>query len=259
MDNDALIAALGVDAVAAVRGYRTAVVTDAARRGLVLTSSALTDPTRTATETRVIHPVDIRLTFARGGVRADLSGRLLRWSPATGWSAAVLANAASVRYYAGRDTVPLSLVPTAAQVLDWAIRGLATAPARHSSHPPGGVDLDDDPAALLRLIDFIDPPRLAHAHRVLRTPAAHRTPTPFPFRDEDSSHDDLSDFPARRLARADRPGCADRGVVLAGGDRCCAVPRHGRLRGDPTTGGAADHLIDSIRRRAGQWARGSFG
>jgi hypothetical protein len=170
MNNDALIAALGVDAVAAVRGYRAAVVTDAARRGLVLTSSVLRDPARTTTGTRVIDPVDIGLTFARGGVRTDLCGRLLRWSPATGWSSRVPADPASTRYYAGPDAVPLSLVPTAPQVLDWAVSGLDTVPARHSTRPPSGVDLDDDPAALRRLIDFIDPPRLAHAHQVLRLP-----------------------------------------------------------------------------------------
>jgi hypothetical protein len=180
MNNDALIAALGVDAVAAVRGYSTAVVTDAARRGLVLTSAALTDPVPTATGTRVIDPVDIRLAFARGGVRADLRGRLLRWSPQTGWSSKGPTDAATVRYYAGRDAVPLTLVPTAPQVLDWAVGGLDAAPARHGTHPPAGVELDDDPAALRRLIDFIDPPRLAHAHQVFRDPgrASHSDSSP---------------------------------------------------------------------------------
>ncbi|MCO1654654.1 hypothetical protein [Pseudonocardia humida] len=169
MKSDALIAALGVDAVAAVRGYRTAVVTDAARRGLVLTSSALTGPTRTAAAgTRVLDPVDIRLVFARGGVRADLSGRLLQWGPATGWSTEVPADPASVRYYAGPDAVPLSLVPTAPQILDWVVRGVDAAAARHPAPAPDGVELAADPAALRRLIDFIDPPRLAHAHQVLR-------------------------------------------------------------------------------------------
>jgi hypothetical protein len=36
MNNDALVAALGVDAVAAVRGYRLQVTSEAARRGLLM-------------------------------------------------------------------------------------------------------------------------------------------------------------------------------------------------------------------------------
>lgn len=43
MSNDALVAALGLDAVAAVHGYRLAVLTEAERRGHHVVSRALSD------------------------------------------------------------------------------------------------------------------------------------------------------------------------------------------------------------------------
>jgi hypothetical protein len=41
MNNDALVAALGMDAVAAVHGYRLHVISEAERRGLRLINGAL--------------------------------------------------------------------------------------------------------------------------------------------------------------------------------------------------------------------------
>jgi len=168
MDNDALIAALGVDAIAATRGYREAVVADAARRGLVLTRGAPPGPTA---GTRTADPVDVVLTVVDG--RGDLRGRSLRWSPETGWSSSAPGDPVPVRYRATAGAVPLDLVPTAAEVLDWVV-GLDATPTPDGTQPPDGVELADDPAALHRLIDFIGPPRLRHARQLFRSP--HRAP-----------------------------------------------------------------------------------
>lgn len=170
MNNDALVAALGMDAVAAVAGYRSAVISEAVRRGLRLVSGSLSDLEQTAVGIRIIDPLDIRLTFHRGLGRADLAGRALTWSPAHGWSLCCPPTLLPVRYYAGPGAVPLRLVPPAPDVVDWAIADLDGPAARYSALPPAGVDLDDDPSALHRLIEGIDPQRRAHAYKAFRTP-----------------------------------------------------------------------------------------
>ena len=110
MDNDALVAALGPDAVAAVHGYRLAVLAEAGRRGL-----------RT-------------------------------WGPARGWSSSHRTASGPLRSYAGPAAAPSDLVPTPQQVLDW-----ASTDVRGAAAPPVGVELDDDPVVIRRLLDFADP------------------------------------------------------------------------------------------------------
>ena len=167
MNNDALVAALGMDAVAAVHSYRSAVIAEAARRGLRLASGSLSEVVRTAVGSHIIDPLDIRLTVRRSRGRSDLQGRVLRWSPEHGWTLCCPPTQLPVRYYAGPGAVPLHLVPTVGNVLDWAI---ADGPAsRYSALPPDGVDLDDDPATLHRLIAFIDPERRSRAYQDFRT------------------------------------------------------------------------------------------
>ena len=165
MNSDALMAALGMDAVAAIRGYRSDIVADAARRGLRLVSGPLSHVTRTARgDAPVMDPLDIRLTFDRS--RADLDGRVLRWNAAEGWSARSPREPSAVRYYAGPGARPADLVPAAPAVLDWAVLDRAVAGSdatRYSASPPEGVDIDDDPRTLRRLIDFIEPRHRHHA------------------------------------------------------------------------------------------------
>ena len=72
MNNNALVAALGSDAVAAVHGYRLEIVEQARLRGLTLR------PARTGPGT---DPIDIRLVFADGPA-APLTGVVLAWGPA---------------------------------------------------------------------------------------------------------------------------------------------------------------------------------
>ena len=61
MDNNALVAALGSDAVAAVHGYRLEVVDEARSRGLTL---------RSVSTGAGSDPLDVRLVFA-DGVRSE--------------------------------------------------------------------------------------------------------------------------------------------------------------------------------------------
>ena len=137
MDNNALVAALGSDAVAAVHGYRLEVVEEARLRGLTL-RSAPTGPG--------IDPLDIRLVFADGPAGA-LTGVLV-------WS----------RIAAGRSpgTPPIRRRAT------WRARRPAAGPRADSGRrpvpphrrsarleaPPLDVELDDDPAAIRRLLRF---------------------------------------------------------------------------------------------------------
>ena len=151
MHNDALIAALGPDTVAAVHGYRAAVIGEAARRGLVLHSDPLSDVVwDSACRFVVIDPVDIRLTF-HGTPGLALAGRALRWCPAEGWSIARSRLHAPARYLASPAATPLELVPTPVEVIDW-----ACAQPAGSLEPPVGVELDDDTAAIRRLLAFVD-------------------------------------------------------------------------------------------------------
>jgi len=82
MDNNALVAALGSDAVAAVHGYRLEVVDEARSRGLTL---------RSVSAGAGSDPIDVRLVFADGPAGV-LTGQVLTWGPArtsssnpTGW------------------------------------------------------------------------------------------------------------------------------------------------------------------------------
>jgi hypothetical protein len=174
VNNDALVAALGSDAVAAAHGYRLEVISEAERRGLRVVSDRLTGVVRLATGVcLVIDPIDIRLTVRPGPVRADLDGLLLRWGPGLGWSRCGAAGQPGLRFFAGPDADPIRLVPTAAEVLDW----MLTPPDRQNADqwiPPTGVELDDDPAAIERLRGFIDP-----EHR-LGLPEAFSLPEPSP-------------------------------------------------------------------------------
>ena len=141
MDNDALVAALGADAVAAVTGYRLSVIAEAERRGLRLIGRTLPDE----------DPLDIRLAFLHCPGRPDLAGRTLRWDPAHGWSLSHRTANAPLSHYAGPRATPLQLVPTVAEVVRWAV-GECDGPAT----PPVGIELDDDPRAIHRLLGFVD-------------------------------------------------------------------------------------------------------
>ena len=132
MNNNALVAALGSDAVAAVHGYRVAVVDEARGRGLTLR------PARTSATT---DPIDIRLVFADGPGGA-LPGQVLTWGPQRGWAMARAAADPSPRHLAGPLARPLDLVPTAADVLDRVTGG------RHGrAAPPAGCCGSRRPAA----------------------------------------------------------------------------------------------------------------
>jgi hypothetical protein len=136
VNNDALVAALGRDAVTAVASYRELVVAEAARQGLRLVGGPLVDP------------IDIRLRVEPCRRRPWLAGRLLCWAPATGWSITHRTGAPQA-YYAGPSATPLSMVPTATEVVRWAA-GAIDGPAA----PPFGVELDDDPRAIQRLLAY---------------------------------------------------------------------------------------------------------
>jgi hypothetical protein len=164
MNNDALVAALGMDAVAAVHGYRRLVVAEAERRGLRLVSAALTEIVRDGARAHIVDPIDIRLGFRYCPGRPELAGRVLCWSPDHGWSTSHLTVNAPLAHYAGPGATPLLLVPTAPEVVVWAA-GEVDGPAT----PPAGVQLDDDPRAIRRLLGFID------AEHPLRVPQAFRT------------------------------------------------------------------------------------
>ncbi|MHA6781099.1 hypothetical protein ACVGOW_08890 [Pseudonocardia saturnea] len=152
MDNDALVAALGMDAVAAVTGYRSRVISEAGRHGLRLVAEPNTNfVEEDCAEGREVDPIEIRLRFVHCPGRAELAGRTLRWCPARGWSLSHYSANAPLSYYAGPDASPIRLVPAAPAVLDWAT-GAGDGPAT----PPVGVELDEDPEAIRRLHSFAD-------------------------------------------------------------------------------------------------------
>jgi hypothetical protein len=125
------------------------VIEEAERRGLVLVSEPLFDVVQDSGGGYVvIDPVDIRLTFrAKPGLA--LAGRALRWCPLDGWSIARSQLDPPARYLAAPGATPLELVPTAANVIDW-----ACAQPAGTVEPPVGVELDDDAAAIHRLLAF---------------------------------------------------------------------------------------------------------
>jgi hypothetical protein len=151
MNNDALVAALGMDAVAAVQGYRLAVCDEAADRGLRLVSEPLSDVVAVAPGMCVIvDPIDIRLAFVRTR-GSDLAGRTLSWNPEHGWAMSHRTASGPLSFYAGPGASPLDLIPTPPQVLDWAVAGLDG-----NGMPPPRVELDEDPEAIRRLLGFLD-------------------------------------------------------------------------------------------------------
>ncbi len=170
MNNYALVAALGMHAAAAVHGYRLQVISEAERRGLQLVSKAPPDVAPRCTDARLVDPIDLRLTFLHTPGRADLAGRMLRWCPAHGWSLSCTGAHPPFRYYAGLHAAPLHLVPTASEVLEWAI-GVLDGPTAGHSAPPWRVELDDDPKAIQRLLSFVDRQLPVRAHELF-SPAA---------------------------------------------------------------------------------------
>ena len=151
MNNDALVAALGMDAVAAVHGYRLAVCAEASQRGLCLTSQPLSDVVAVSPGVCVIvDPIDIRLAFVhtRG---SDLTGRTLTWNPEHGWAMSHRTAGGPLCFYARPRAEPLDLVPTPPQVLDWAVGELDG-----NGMPPARVDFDGDLEAIRRLLGFLD-------------------------------------------------------------------------------------------------------
>jgi hypothetical protein len=159
MNNDALVAALGVDAVAAVRGYRLDVVAEAARRGLRLVSDARSELVTTGDAYVAIDPIEVRLNILDDPDTGDPGGGMLSWSPAHGWAVSRSAAHPPFAYYASPVAGPIDLIPTASQVLDW----LAD-PFDGPAFPPHGVELDDDPAAIRRLVGFASPRYQAFLH-----------------------------------------------------------------------------------------------
>ena len=94
----------------------------------------------------LVDPIDIRLRIGPCRRRPWLAGRQLCWSPSTGWSITHRAGTPHA-YYAGPSATPLAMVPTAVEVVRWAA-GAIDGPAA----PPFGVELDDDPRAIQRLL-----------------------------------------------------------------------------------------------------------
>jgi hypothetical protein len=170
VNNDALFAALGVDAGAAVNGYRLDVISEAERRGLRLVSEALSDVVQVFAEIGNADPIDIRLAFLHCPGHPELAGRTLRWGPAHGWSLSHRAANAPLSYYAGPGASPLLLVPTAPEIVEWAI-GACDGPGR----PPVGVELDDDPEAIRRLLSFIHPQHRLRASEAFQPAARARS------------------------------------------------------------------------------------
>jgi hypothetical protein len=156
MNNDALFAALGTDAVAAVHGYRLHVIAEAGRRGMRLVNEPLPGVGRRAADGGGIDPLDIRLIFDRCPARGDLAGGALSWTAEHGWSCRP-GDGAPRRYYAGPSASALDLVPRAASVLDW-VTGAGASRSVTIPSPPN-VELDDDPDAIKRLLGFVEPRR----------------------------------------------------------------------------------------------------
>jgi hypothetical protein len=172
MDTHALVAALGPDASAAVHGYRLDVMVEAGRRGLRLVDELVPDLGRLLTERSRLDPLEICLTFLHCPGRPELAGRTLRWCPSHGWSSSHRVASAALSHFADSRASALDLVPTAAEILDWATSGFDG-----SSVPPTGVDLDDDPRAIRRLLTHADLPGSR-----ADGPGDERTPVPRPRR-----------------------------------------------------------------------------
>lgn len=153
MDNDALVAALGSDAVAAVNGYRSRVVLEAGRRGVRLVSVPFPGPGRDSTGTHVTDPIDVHLRVVHSPGFPSLTGRTLHWSPARGWSMSHHTASAPLNHFAGPGAAAILLVPPVLAVVDWALGDL-----HGRGGPPVDVELDDDPVAIYRLRGFVEAP-----------------------------------------------------------------------------------------------------
>lgn len=120
MNNDALAAALGTGAAAAVHGYRLRVIAEAAKHGLRLVSEPF-EVAHASGDGAIVDPVDIRLMF---------------------------------QHSRGHGATPLRLVPDPRHVVEWATGELHGPAAR-----PQGFKLHDHPEAVQRLLGFADPDR----------------------------------------------------------------------------------------------------
>ncbi len=128
MHSDALVAALGVETVAAVHGYRLEVIAEARRRGLSLVSEAPSDLLSPfAGDFGLSDTADIRLIILEG---PDGGGARLRWKPDTGWWLARPGANPDRNSYVSADALGFDLVPAASALLDWVARKL------HGAHRP---------------------------------------------------------------------------------------------------------------------------
>ncbi|MBA3367355.1 MAG: hypothetical protein H0T99_01545 [Geodermatophilaceae bacterium] len=128
MHSDALVAALGVETVAAVHGYRLEVIAEARRRGLSLVSEAPSDLLSPfAGDFGLSDTADIRLIILEG---PDGGGARLRWKPDTGWWLARPGANPDRNSYVPADALGFDLVPAASALLDWVARKL------HGAHRP---------------------------------------------------------------------------------------------------------------------------
>jgi hypothetical protein len=153
MNNHAPLAALGAEAVAAVNGYRLAVLAEAERRRLCLVADAPpADPQVGSGPSAHGTAIDIRLAFVHCPGRPELAGRTLRWEPAWGWSMSHRLANRPLCFYARSVREPLQLVPTPPELLDWAVADPAG-----TACPPVGVRLDEGPDAITQLLTFIEP------------------------------------------------------------------------------------------------------
>jgi hypothetical protein len=71
--------------------------------------------------------------------------------PEHGWAISHRTASGPLSFYAGPGASPLDLIPTQPQVLNWAVGELDG-----NGAPPAGVDLDEDPEAIQRLLGFRD-------------------------------------------------------------------------------------------------------
>jgi hypothetical protein len=153
MNNHALIAALGPDAVDTVHGYRVAVLAEAERRRLCLAAEAVpVDAAVTPRGFAGIGAVAIRLAFIYCRSRPDLAGRTLQWGPEQGWSMSHRLANRPLCYYARSVTEPPQLVPSPPELLDWAV-----AEPSGGAYPPATGQLDNNADAIERLLKFVDP------------------------------------------------------------------------------------------------------
>jgi hypothetical protein len=121
----------------------------------------------------VIDPIDIRLNVI-GPAGSGLAGRTLAWDPSQGWS--LSRPGAALAFFAGPAATPMDLAPTPANLMDWVADGAVAA-----ATPPAGVELDDDPVAVGRLLGFIDLDRripLFHAFAPDSSPSICAEPRP---------------------------------------------------------------------------------